>query len=70
MKRQFEFKDDKSSKFWGIEIQDNDVTVCYGKIGTDGQTKTKSYDSVETADKEGSKLINQKTKKGYIETTE
>jgi predicted DNA-binding WGR domain protein len=67
--RTFEFKDDKSNKFWNIELKDKDYTVTFGKIGTKGQTKTKSFPTSEKAQKEYDKLITEKTDKGYVETT-
>src|SRR4029079_12463452 len=42
-KRYFEFVDDSSSKFWEIWMDGNDVTTRWGKIGTNGQTKTKTF---------------------------
>jgi predicted DNA-binding WGR domain protein len=68
MKRYFEFKDDKSQKFWEIELIENSFTVRFGKIGSEGQTSEKEFDTVDKADKEANKLIAEKTKKGYIET--
>jgi predicted DNA-binding WGR domain protein len=41
--------------------------VRYGKISTDGQTKTKDFGSVALAQKDADKLIAEKTKKGYEE---
>lgn len=66
--RYFEFTDDKSSKFWEISIDGTDVTVRYGRLGASGQIKTKSFDEVAPAEAHASKLIDQKTGKGYIET--
>lgn len=40
--RRFEFKDQKSHKFWEIEIEGDAYTVRYGKFGTDGQVQTKN----------------------------
>ena len=37
MKRVFVFQDFKSQKFWSIDVVGTDVTVNYGKLGTDGQ---------------------------------
>ena len=37
MKNYFEFKDDKSSKFWEINLNGLSVKTSYGKIGTTGQ---------------------------------
>ena len=67
--RTFEFKDDKSNKFWNIELKDTEFTVTFGKIGTKGQSKTKSFPSAEKAQKEYDKLVAEKTGKGYVETT-
>lgn len=70
MKRYFEFQDSKSYKFWQIEIDGKNFTVTYGKIGTAGLAKTTECDSPEAAAKDATKLINEKTKKGYIEKLE
>ena len=42
MKRVFVFQDFKSQKFWSIEVVGTDITVNYGKLGTDGQTQVKN----------------------------
>ncbi len=34
MKHRLTFKDDKSDKFWSIEVNGNSFTVTYGKTGT------------------------------------
>jgi predicted DNA-binding WGR domain protein len=60
-----EYKDEKSAKFWKITVESNTHTVTYGKIGTDGQSKTKTFESAEKALQEAQKLIKAKTKKGY-----
>lgn len=62
-----EYKDEKSAKFWTIEVNGTDHTVTYGKLGTDGQTKVKSFESAEEATKAAEKLVKAKTKKGYQE---
>ena len=63
--RRFEFNDGKSSKFWSIRMSGMDVEVRYGRIGTDGQAQTKSFDSPEDAQKHVAKLIAEKIGKGY-----
>ncbi len=63
--QRFELSDGKSNKFWQVDVQDTDLVVRYGRIGTDGQEKIKSFDSTTQAEKERDKLIAQKTKKGY-----
>lgn len=67
--RTFQFSDAKSHKFWNIDVQGNSFTVTYGKIGTAGQSQTKSFKDNATAQAEADKLIKEKTKKGYTETT-
>jgi predicted DNA-binding WGR domain protein len=67
MKKYFEYKDDKSSKFWEISLVENKLTTRYGKIGTDGQISDKPFDNMEKAIKEYNKLVTEKTKKGYVE---
>ncbi|MGB1295935.1 MAG: WGR domain-containing protein [Flavobacteriales bacterium] len=65
MKIYLEYKNDKSQKFWEITIETNTFTTRYGKIGSEGQSKTKKFDTEEKAKKEAEKLIAQKKKKGY-----
>ena len=67
MKRRFEFSDEKSNKFWEIEVIDKSVSVTYGKIGTDGQSVTRKFKSSDAALTEAEKQISEKTKKGYVE---
>ncbi len=54
-----------SSKFWEVEVSGNDLTVNFGRIGTAGQSKTKSFADPAAAAKERDKLIKEKTGKGY-----
>ena len=70
MKRIFIFQDAKSQKFWSIDIDGTGFTVQYGRLGTEGQTSKKSFDTEEKCQKEADKLIAEKTKKGYTESTE
>ena len=65
MKKHLEYKDEKSHKFWQIEVVENAFTVTYGKVGTNGQSKTKEFDNAEKANQEAEKVIKQKLKKGY-----
>lgn len=60
-----EYMDDVSAKFWQIEVSGTSHTVTYGKIGTQGQSKTKSFDTIELCQKDADKLINAKKAKGY-----
>jgi predicted DNA-binding WGR domain protein len=65
--RRFELKDATSSKFWEVDVEGKDLTVRFGKIGTNGQTQTKSFPTAEKATSERDKLIKEKTGKGYAE---
>ncbi len=65
--RYFEFIDDSSSKFWEIVLSGHDVTTRWGRIGSEGQSKTKSCGSPEKARAEYDKLVTEKTSKGYVE---
>lgn len=67
MKKYLEYQDEKSYKFWQVEVNGNSHTVKYGKIGTDGQTKVKEFDSPEAALKDAEKQALSKMKKGYEE---
>ena len=67
MIRTFIYSDDKSNKFWNIEINGNSYTVTFGKVDTDGQTQTKDFDDEALCLKMAEKVINEKTKKGYVE---
>jgi predicted DNA-binding WGR domain protein len=65
--RYFEFKDDKSSKFWEISQKDLIVTVRYGKTGTTGQSQNKEFAEASAVQAHVEKLIKEKTGKGYLE---
>jgi uncharacterized protein (TIGR02996 family) len=67
--RTFELSDGKSHKFWHIELQGQIFTVTFGRIGTKGQSQTKTFADAATAKKEHDKLVAEKLKKGYVETT-
>ena len=66
-KRALIFMDSSSSKFWNIELDGPSHTVNYGRTGTNGQSKTKDFDSDEEAKKSFDKLVTSKTKKGYVD---
>jgi len=69
MPRHFEFVEGSSSKFWEIAVNGKDVTVRFGRIGTAGQTQTKSFVDSAAAQKHADKLIGEKSRKGYRETS-
>jgi cell wall assembly regulator SMI1/predicted DNA-binding WGR domain protein len=61
----YEFSEGSSNKFWEITLQGNDVVTHYGRIGSDGQSTTKSFKDSAEAKHAYDKLIAEKTKKGY-----
>ena len=64
--QRFEYKDEKSAKFWEIRVDGNRFSVRYGKIGTEGQTQVKEFDDAAVAEKQAQKLIAEKVGKGYL----
>ncbi len=68
MTRRFEFVGGNSAKFWTVTVAGGDVTVCYGRLGTPGQSQTKSFGDPAAAQRHADKLIREKTGKGYCET--
>jgi uncharacterized protein (TIGR02996 family) len=67
--RTFQYSDARSHKFWNIEVSGTGLTVTYGKVGSAGQTQTKTFATAEKAQAEADKLVREKLKKGYAETT-
>src|SRR5205823_9312706 len=65
--RHFEFIGGSSRKFWEISASDNSFTVRFGRIGTSGQSQTKTFADEAKANLEAEKLIAEKVKKGYTE---
>lgn len=63
--KMFECTEGGASKFWEITLQGTSFTTRFGKIGTPGQSSTKSFSSADQAHAESEKLIREKTKKGY-----
>lgn len=68
MKRHFEFIGGNSAKFWEATVNGSTVTVCFGRIRTEGQTLTKTLPDATAAQRHADKLIAAKVKKGYVET--
>lgn len=65
--RRFEFIEGTSSKFWEVSTSGTNVTVRYGRIGTNGQSQTKSFTSPTAAGQHAEKQIASKLAKGYRE---
>jgi len=65
--RRFEFVGGASNKFWEISQDNTEVTVHFGRIGTNGQTQTKECGSWDDAAERVRKLVAEKLKEGYQE---
>ena len=65
--RYFELSDDKSSKYWQITLSGSAYTVRFGRLGSKGQSRTKSFRNPPVAEEAMRKAIQQKLKKGYRE---
>ncbi|MFO0957391.1 MAG: DNA ligase [Isosphaeraceae bacterium] len=65
--RRFEITEGGSAKFWEIARDGCEVTVRYGRIGTDGQSKAKTLPDEAGAIRHAEGLIREKTGKGYAE---
>lgn len=69
MPRHFEFISDTSAKFWRIARQGSKVTVRFGRLQTPGQEQTTTFTDDQAASRHVEKMIGQKVKKGYVETS-
>lgn len=67
--RSFEFVGGGSAKFWEVTWDGREVAVRYGRIGTTGQTTTKTLNTEDAAAVYVDKLIAEKLRKGYLESS-
>lgn len=65
--RRFEFVGRASAKFWEVNQLGSEVTVRFGRLGTNGQTQTKKLESEAAAALQVDKLVREKLAKGYLE---
>ena len=65
--RRFEFSEGTSNKFWEIEQDGQDLNIRWGRIGTQGQSQTKGFADEAKATAAMTKLIDEKSGKGYVE---
>ncbi len=61
----FELIEGSSNKFWEVWVTAKTLSVRWGRIGSEGQTKSKAFASAALAGAERDKLIAEKVKKGY-----
>ena len=56
-----------SDKYWHASIRsDCTVTVTWGRVGTKGSSKTHQFTNMTEAQNKFEKLVQEKTRKGYI----
>jgi predicted DNA-binding WGR domain protein len=65
--RRFEFTGGNSQKFWEITLAGPQHTVRFGRVGSKGQTVTKTFDNTASARRDCERLIRSKMAKGYRE---
>ncbi|MDB6077546.1 MAG: helicase, partial [Akkermansiaceae bacterium] len=62
--QRFEFIEGASRKFWEIAQENENLIICFGRIGTAGQSQVKTFADISRATREMDKLIREKVKKG------
>jgi formylglycine-generating enzyme required for sulfatase activity/predicted DNA-binding WGR domain protein len=65
--RKLVFSEGKSNKFWNICLKGKSFQITFGRIGTNGQTQEKSFDSAEEAKASFDMLVAEKLRKGYVD---
>ena len=70
MKRVLRYMNEKSDKFWRIETQGCELVINWGKTGTTGRYGIKEFDTGDECEKQASKLVMSKIKKGYTDMQE
>jgi predicted DNA-binding WGR domain protein len=50
-----------------VQVNGKEVVVCFGRIGTSGQTQTKSFADEAAATQHADKMVKEKLGKGYRE---
>jgi DNA ligase-1 len=65
--RYFEFVGGASRKFWEVSQSGNTMTTRWGRIGSNGQSKTKTFAGEQAAQNAVDGLIEEKTGEGYVE---
>ncbi|MFT5524936.1 MAG: putative DNA-binding WGR domain protein, partial [Pirellulaceae bacterium] len=59
--RFLEFEATKSSKLWELTANGGAVTVGYGRIGSDGTSKTREFSDSSAADAYAERLVQRKS---------
>jgi len=67
--RRFHFSGDGSHKFWAVSVHGAEQRVRFGRIGTAGQERTKTFADAEAARAATDRLVAEKLEKGYRPVT-
>jgi predicted DNA-binding WGR domain protein len=67
MRREFYYQDDRSNKFWTIELAGTTLITTNGRIGSKPRETRKDYATQDSAGREMEKQIAAKIGNGYIE---
>lgn len=67
-KVELQYIDGRSKKFWRARTEGDELHINFGRLGSDGQSKTKTFDSAAAAVAELDKLATSKRGKGYVDT--
>ena len=67
LRKYLEYRGGTSQKFWEITLCGAQHTVRFGRIGAQGQSRTKSFADEATANRDYKRLIREKLAKGYEE---
>ena len=60
-----EAETESGKKFWQVKVNGNEMITTFGKVGTNGTTKTKTFESNADAIKEAKTMTTKKKKGGY-----
>jgi predicted DNA-binding WGR domain protein len=58
---------EQGDKFWEVRVAGADRIVRFGRLGTDGQTKTKTFPSARVALSDGRRLAEEKRARGFVD---
>jgi predicted DNA-binding WGR domain protein len=67
MRREFFYQDDKSNKFWTVEVVGKTCVTTHGRIGANPRETRKDFPTENAALREVDKQVAAKVKKGYME---
>ncbi len=66
-RREFSYQDDRSDKFWTVEVSGSEVVTTYGRRGSAPRETRTECRSPDAAERECARLVAEKLRKGYVE---